>query len=253
MRRPTFLFMLTSMMWMMISLAGAAALAETADSIETDATAKTAKAPALDPLDGRWRMDSTKSRGGLQWSVYEETEKTPGRPAFRIETSFAVSPPVAAATLMEEMAEPGKSTVGETRRLLERSEHDALVHTYIDLPFMFSDREVAVRIRHSDDVANGVHRIDWSDENDSLPPAGAGVLRLSTRGHWEFRPDGPGRTRATYETRAEVGGSLPVALGDRLMKGQAVDAVERLQQLLVQHGRIHVAGGPIDLPQDRPE
>ena len=194
--------------------------------------------------DASWRMASRKSRDGLQWSVYEETRKTPGRPAFRIETSFEVSPVVAAMTLMEDMSEPGRMGSGETRRLIERSDREALVHTYIDLPFMFSDRELAVRIRHGDDRQSGVHRIDWVDENDALPPPGKGVLRLATRGYWEFRPMGPGRTSATYLSRAEVGGTLPAALGDRLLQAQAVDAVQRLQALLLERRTTHVAAPP---------
>ncbi len=194
--------------------------------------------------DASWRMASRKSHDGLEWAVYEETQKTPGRPAFRIETTFDVTPVVAALTLMEEMAEPGGMGSGETRRLIERSDREALVHTYIDLPFMFSDRELAVRIRHSDDLTSGIHRIDWVDENDALPPAGKGVLRLATRGYWEFRPAGPGQTSATYVSRAEVGGSLPAALSDRLLQGQAVDAVQRLQALLLERRRTHVAAQP---------
>jgi len=194
--------------------------------------------------DASWRMASRESHDGLEWAVYEEAVKTPGRPAFRIETSFQVPPVVAALTLMEEMSEPGGMGSGETRRLIERSDREALVHTYIDLPFMFSDRELAVRIRHSDDLLNGIHRIDWVDENDALPPVGKGVLRLSTRGYWEFRPLGEAYTSATYVSRAEVGGSLPAALSDRLLQGQALDAVRRLQSLLVERERMHVAAPP---------
>ncbi len=191
-----------------------------------------------------WQIASTRSRGGVESSIYVEVEKTPGRPAFRIETTLDAPPLVAAVTLMDEMALPGSTTPGEKRRLIERSDCEALVHTYIDLPFMFSDRELAVRIRHTDDRATGVHRIGWVDENGALPPVAAGVLRLATEGYWEFRPRGPSQTSATYVTRAEVGGSFPAALGDRMMKSQAVDAVERLRGLLAERGRTHVAGSP---------
>lgn len=196
--------------------------------------------------DAIWQMASehSRDRDGVEWSVYVEAEKTPGRPAFRIETSLGVPPFVAAATLMQEMSEPGGAAMGQTRRLMERTDREALVHTYIDLPFMFSDRELAIRIRHTDDVLTGIHRIDWVDENDVLPPVDDGVLRLATQGYWEFRPSGPSRTDATYVSRAEVGGSLPDAVSDRLMQRQAVDAVKRLQRLLAERGQTHVAGPP---------
>jgi len=192
-------------------------------------------------LDASWQMASSRSRDGMEWSVYVEAERMPGRPAFLIETRFDDPPFVAAATLMEEMSEPGGSTKGETRRLVERTERGALVHTFVDLPFIFSDRELAIRIHHSNDPSTGIHRIDWIDENDALPPAGAGVLRLATEGYWEFRPNGSGGTSATYFSRAEVGGSLPDAIASRLMKNQAVDSVERLHRLLAERGRTHVA------------
>lgn len=196
--------------------------------------------------DASWQVSSehSRDRDGAEWSVYVEAEKTPGRPAFRIETSLGVPPFVAAATLMEEMSEPADAATGQTRRLMERTDRQALVHTYVDLPFMFSDRELAIRIRHTDDVLTGIHRIDWVDENDVLPPVIDGVLRLATQGYWEFRPSGPNRTDATYVSRAEVGGSLPGPLSDRLMKRQAVDAVKRLQGLLAERGQTHVAGPP---------
>jgi hypothetical protein len=201
-----------------------------------------------DVVDDSWEIASKRSRDGTEWSVYVEAEKTPGRPAFRIETTLEVSPWVAATTLMEEMSEPGGASSGQTRRLIERTERDALVHTFIDLPFMFSDRELAIRIRYTDDPGTGVHRIEWVDENGALPPVDDGVLRLATEGYWEFRPMGPNRSGATYVSRAEVGGSLPRALGDRLMKGQAEDAVKRLQHLLGERGRTHVAGPPPLMP-----
>jgi len=194
--------------------------------------------------DESWKLASTRSKDGDEWSVYVEAEKAPGRPAFRVETTLGVPPWVAAATLMEEMSAPGGESSGQTRRLIERTDRVALVHTYVDLPFMFSDRELAIRIRHTDDASTGVHRIDWVDENDSLPPVDDGVLRLATEGYWEFRPIGSDRTEATYVSRAEVGGSLPSAVSNRLMKKQAIDSVRRLQRLVAERRQTHVAGSP---------
>jgi len=197
-----------------------------------------------DTPDASWRMASKRDRDGMEWVMYVEAEKSPGSPAYRVETSLDATPRVAALTLMEEMSQPGGASTGQTRHLLERTDREALVHTYIDLPFMFSDRELAIRIRHTDDPATGIHRIDWIDENGALPPVDSGVLRLSTEGYWEFRPNGANRTNATYVSRAEVGGSLPSVLSNRLMKGQTVESVERIQRLLSERRRTHVAAPP---------
>ena len=191
--------------------------------------------------EATWERAAERSRDDLEWAVYVEREPTPGRPAFRIETTFDVSPEVASRVLMESMTEEDETTRGERRQLLERAPGTALVHTFIDLPFLFADRELAVRIVASHDEATGVHRIDWRDANQYLPPPSEGVLRLETVGYWEFRPvavsDAPGRgieaaTQAIYMSRAEVGGTLPAALRDRLMQGQAEDAVQRLARLI---------------------
>jgi hypothetical protein len=134
---------------------------------------------------------------------------------------------------------------GQTRTVLERSDRDVVVQTLIELPLMFSDREVAVRIHHSNDQETGIHRVDFRDANEVLPPADEGVVRLDgTDGYWEFRPAGAGRTHATYVTRASVGGSIPAALGDRLLKAQAVGSVTDLRDRLVRRPTPNVAAPP---------
>lgn len=218
--------------------------------LAVSAGAEVGGAQSEDAVDGTWRRAADREDALLAWSVYVEREPRPGRPAFRIETRFAAPPSVAAATLMESMAEDGSTTRGERRRLLERKPNGALVHTYIDLPFMFADRELAIRVTASRDAATGIHRIEWVDANEHLPPPAVGVLRLQTKGYWEFRPDPIGGTRATYVSRAEVGGSLPLALQDRLMRGQAEDAVKRLARSIGERGTVQVAAPP---PGDRTE
>ena len=195
-----------------------------------------------DSFDG-WEESESRD-GDLPWSIYVETDPAPGVPAFRIETSFEVPPAIAARTLMASMADNDATTRGERRILLERTRDTALVHTFVDLPFMFSDRELAVRIVASHDVSSGIHRIDWVDENEHLPPPEDGVLRLRTAGYWEFRPRAPFGSFATYVSRAEVGGSLPAGIRDRLMRGQAEDAVERLAQLISDRDTATVAAPP---------
>lgn len=190
-----------------------------------------------------WRQAAQRD-GELAWELYVETDPAPGVPAFRIETRFDVPPAIAARTLMATMAEGGATTRGERRVLLEHASQGALVHTFVDLPFMFSDRELVVRIVASHDTATGIHRVDWFDENEHLPPPGDGVVRLRTRGYWEFRPRAPFGSFATYVSRAEVGGSLPVSLRDRLMRGQAEDAVERLAQRIGTRDPAPVASPP---------
>lgn len=195
--------------------------------------------------DSRWELASSTTEAGAPLDLYVEVERTPGRPAYRIETSFPVVPGVAATTLMQEMAGARDLPKGQERRVIERGERYAVVYTFIDLPFMLSDRELALRILHTDDPATGIHRIDWDEENEVLPPATDRVTRLvGTRGYWEFRPEGLSATSATYMTQADVGGSIPSVLTNRLMRAQAMDAVTRLRGLLAQRSGPAVASPP---------
>lgn len=193
----------------------------------------------------RWTLASDGREAGAPLRVYVEAEKRPGNPAFRVETEFEGAPALVAATLMTEMIGSKEMPKGQTRTVIERREREVVVQTLIDLPMMFSDREVAVRIQHSDDQKTGIHRIDFKDANEFLPPAEEGVVRLSgTDGYWEFKPSGAEGTLATYVTRASVGGSIPAALGDRLLKAQAIDSVSDLRDRLARSARPSVAAPP---------
>ena len=200
--------------------------------------------PATGAQEPNWELALHRADDGFEWTLFEEAQPIPGRPAFRVEARFDVPPGIAADTLMASMSEETTTTSGERRRLLERMPDGALVHTYIDLPFMFSDRELAIQIRHVADRETGIHRISWRDANEHLSRPDDGVLRLTTEGYWEFRPLAPYGTQAVYMTRAEIGGSLPKAVGDRLMRGQAVDSVKRLRQLLAERQTVNVAAPP---------
>jgi hypothetical protein len=203
--------------------------------------------PAAHAEEGtqHWRLAEDRTEDGEQIIIFVETVRTVGRPAFKIETAFDATPYAAATTLMQGMLRETDLPKGHERKILESSEREAVVHTSIDLPLMFADREVALRVVHTDDSQTGVHRVEWHEDNDVLPEARDGVVRLfGTRGYWEFRPDGAQRTRATYMTQAETGGSIPNALGNRLMKAQAIDSVARLRGQLEERNRTHVASGP---------
>jgi hypothetical protein len=45
-------------------------------------------------------------------------------------------------------------------------------------------------------------------------------------------------------TQAEIGGSIPSSIGDRLMKSQALGTVERLRKQIRDRQRTHVAASP---------
>lgn len=192
-----------------------------------------------------WKLADRSGRGDAAVELFVEQEPTPGRPTFRLETSFDVPPSVARAVLLEGMLDPSEAPSGQRRKVLERSENGAVVYTFIDLPLMLADREVALRVVASSDVTSDVHRIEWREANDVLPAPAPDVVRLTgAAGYWEFRPNGHGGTRAIHETRTELGGSFPVSLGDRLMRSQAVESVESLRARIARRDLRDVAAGP---------
>ena len=207
-------------------------------------------APAFsEELPGSWRLAENRIVAGIPLKVFVEAEKTPGRPAFKIETIFEARPSTAAVTLMHNMLADSDLPDGQRREVLESKGREALVYTFIDLPFLLADRELALRVVHSDDPVTGIHRIDWHEENAALPEGSEDVVRLSgARGYWEFRPEGDQRTHATYLTQTEIGGSIPKSIADRLLKGQAVEDVERLRGHIEKRRRFAELEGSDGLP-----
>jgi hypothetical protein len=195
--------------------------------------------------EAAWKLADRSGRGEAAVDLFVERQPTPGRPTFRLETGFDVPPAVARAALLESMLDPGEAPRGQRREVLERTADGAIVYTYIDLPLMLADREVALRVVASSDTASDVHRVEWSEANELLPPSDPDVVRLTgAAGYWEFRPDGHGGTRAIHETRTELGGSFPASLGDRLMRSQAVESVESLRARIARRDQRDVAAGP---------
>ncbi len=209
------------------------------------ASAAMSPAVAAEEADPSWRLADRRGEGDASLALFVEAAPTPGRPSFRLETSFDVPPAVAHQVLAEGMLNPNEAPRGQRREVLERTENGAVVYTFIDLPMMLSDRELAIRVVESQDAATGIHRVEWNEANDLLPAADSDVVRLTgAAGFWEFRPNGRGGTEAIHMTRTELGGSIPESIGDRLMKSQAIDSVEALRERIARHAQGDVAAGP---------
>lgn len=207
-------------------------------------TGAAATSGASDPAPS-WELADRSGKGEETVALFVEKTPVAGRPTFRLETAFAVAPAVARKVLLDDMVDPSRAPKGQKRKVLERTANGAVVYTFIDLPLMLADRELVLRVAEFHDPATGVHRIEWAEANELLPPAESDVVRLTgAAGYWEFRPDGEGGTKAIHETRTELGGSIPVALGDRLMKSQAIESVESLRARIAETGPSAVASGP---------
>jgi hypothetical protein len=72
-----------------------------------------------------------------------------------------------------------------------KTDTEQIIHTSIDLPMMFSDRDIVTRGVGSVDPKTGIRRIDFKAiEHPQVPPR-EGFIRLTqSGGFWEFVPDG---------------------------------------------------------------
>lgn len=121
--------------------------------------------------------------------------------------------------------DPSSAPEGQTRRVVEQSETGFVVHTHIDLPAFFSDRDIVTRGASVDGETPGSRRIEWEAiEHDAIPLDGAIRIQRSA-GFWDFAPDGE-RSRLVYESYVDLGGSLPDWIVQPLMGGTIGDAVE---------------------------
>lgn len=226
--------------FVILAAASAALFVVGASAVALAGVSSGSQAPSDD-----WRLDQRSGKGGEAIALYAEKSPVAGRPSFLLETSLSVPPAVAHRLLVDNLLDPSAAPSGQTRRILERSENGAVVHTFIDLPVLLADREVALRVVHEHDTTHDVHRVVWHEANEVLPPAADGIVRLKgAEGYWEFRPDGQGGTKAVHLTRTEIGGSFPAALGDRLMRAQAVESVEKFRARVASHVEHDVAAGP---------
>lgn len=185
-------------------------------------------APAA--ADERWRSLDAGGGDAEGYALYvEDTDEA--YPGYMAECRLEVDPEEAAVSTMVLMTGQDFVPDGQTRRILRRGEDELILHTHIDMPVMVTDRELTIRLTHTSDPETGIHRINWVNADDEAPASRGKVVQISdARGFWEFVPDGPGRTRATYVTHANLGGWLPAGLISPLMRGQVAGDVMRLQK-----------------------
>jgi len=103
-------------------------------------------------------------------------------------------------------------------------------YLYVDVPFV-TDRDAVVRTRWSRDEQTGVRRMVWEPTIEG-PPVSPDVVRMRSRGFWEFTPEGPRRTRLRYEQHSEIGDSMPAWIVDSMMNEQIVNELRILRSIV---------------------
>jgi hypothetical protein len=185
---------------------------------------------ASDPsADAGWNPGDKGQGKGYAYQVFSQQKEGEPFVRYQVRGSIDATPEVLATTAQRLSTDPSRAPKDQKREVVSRTETETVLHTSIDLPVMFSDRDIVTRGVRSSDPKTGIHRIDFkSVEIPSVPPQ-EGFLRLkNTGGFWEFVPDGANRSKVTFETYVDIGGSLPGWLVSGMMGKTAVGNFEDL-------------------------
>lgn len=197
--------------------------------------------------DDGWEVLERSDAAGAGYVLYIGGNGDGRYPSYKLETLLEAAPAEAAASTMTVMTSPHMAPEGQRRKLLSQNGDETVIYTFIDMPMMVSDRDVALRVTRNGDAESGVHRISWTADGNAAPPPPKKVVRLpEAHGYWEFAPDGPGRSRATYVTHADLGGSLPPWLVKPMMREQVAGDVDNLREVIRKRSTTVSAPPPSD-------
>ena len=138
-------------------------------------------------------------------------------------------PELLSAAVRTITSDPARAPKGQTRRILQADDEAFVVHTRIDLPALFSDRDIVTRgVRRAE--GEGL-RIDWQATEHPAAPPSEGVIRIQkSAGFWSFAPAADGTTEVVYASFVDVAGSLPGWLIDPLTEETVARVFEDVAQ-----------------------
>lgn len=183
---------------------------------------------ASDPAsDDGWTPGDKGQGKGYAYQVFSLQKEGEPFVRYQVRGTIDAAPEVLAKTAQDLSTDPSRAPKDQTRRVISRTDTETVIHTSIDLPMMFSDRDIVTRGVRATDPKTGTSRIDFkSIEHPSVPPR-EGFIRLQrTGGFWEFVPEGEKRSKVTLETFVDLGGSLPGWLVSGMMASNTVGNYE---------------------------
>ena len=106
----------------------------------------------------------------------------------------------------------------------------------INLPFMFRDRDLAIRYDFYGDSATNTYGLKWHDVPELAPPIPEGVIRMkASLGGWNFSPGKNGTTLATFVQFGDLGGKMPAWLVNKMGGKTLIDDLNRLRKLVAEN------------------
>ena len=184
---------------------------------------------ASEPDDGNWTPGEKGQGHGYTYQVFKQQKEGEPFVRYQIVGTIDAEPAVLTRTARDISRDPKRAPEGQTREVILATENETILHTSIDLPMMFSDRDVVTRGVGSVDPNTGIGRIDFKSIEHPAAPPKPGFIRLTqTAGHWEFVPDGAKHSKATFETYVDLGGSLPGWLVSGMMASNVLGQYEQV-------------------------
>ena len=188
-------------------------------------------AAAQDELDG-WKPGRAADGPGYAYRVYSKQTEGEGFVRYRVRGTIEAPAERLPASVRVIVLDPAFVPDGQSRRVLVDAPGEFVVYTRIDLPPLFSDRDIVSRGVPSFHASRGAHRIDWqSFEHPEAPPVD-GVIRIRrAAGAWEFTQLDERTSHVDYQTHIDLGGSLPGWLIQPLMASTVAQNFEDLARL----------------------
>jgi hypothetical protein len=182
---------------------------------------------AADPSAESWEPGEKGQGKGYAYQVFKQQKEGEPFVRYQVRGTIDAAPAVLGDTAQTLSADPSRAPEGQTRKVIARTATETILHTSIDLPMMFTDRDIVSRGVKSADAKSGVVRIDFKSVEDPRVPPQDGFLRLQrTGGFWEFVPESEKRSRVTLETYVDLGGSLPGWLVSGMMASNVIGNFE---------------------------
>jgi hypothetical protein len=167
---------------------------------------------AADSVDAAagWEPGEKKQGPGYAYQIFSLQKEDERFLRYQLRGTIDAPAEVVQRTARRVSVDPARAPEGQKRTVLSQDDDETVLLTEVDLPAMFSDRDVVTSGRSSVDPVTGVRRIDFKAVDHPAAPVKDGVIRIQkTGGYWELVPDGDQRTKVTVENYVDLGGSLP--------------------------------------------
>jgi len=175
--------------------------------------------PAVDSPGDDWQPGQEASGDGWTYRIFSREVEGESFVRYRANGTIDAEPERLVRSVRVIASDPERAPDGQTRRLLSTDGGAFVTWTVIDMPPLFSDRDIVTRGVSSADEKTGAHRIDWTTTEDAKAPESPDVIRIrEAAGFWSFIPNGT-TTQVRYETYLDLGGSLPSWLVQAMMGG----------------------------------